>query len=218
MKKKRRSGERLIRLATADLAGGRPGEVSNGDNEEAVASVGDTGEGIVPGGEGSQETEQTTSLLDIGIGGTISTLLQVSDTEQEEGQVQEEEQQEEGDGRFEGANQHDGGKDEPTLWEVSDRDRGSSRLRVDAIWKGLTYHQEQTEGIVEFGGVCGQQFVFDLKSTGGQNNGEGEPEATVRGQSSCTKSVTDSHFPANATVSAKATFEFSLGSCETPGF
>lgn len=89
--------------------------MSDGDDEEAVASIGDTGEGIVPGGESSQETEETTGLLDVGVGVAVGTALQVCDTEQEEGQIQGEEQQEEGDGGLEGAEQHDGGEDEPAL-------------------------------------------------------------------------------------------------------
>lgn len=77
--------------------------MSDGDDEEAVASIGDTSEGIVPSGESSQETEETSGLLDIGVGVTVGTALQVGDTEQEEGQVQGEEQQEEGDGGPESA-------------------------------------------------------------------------------------------------------------------
>lgn len=106
---------RLIGLATAALAGGRPGEVSDGDDEEAVAGVGDTGKGVVPGSESGQETEQTTCLLNLGVGHVAGATLEVTNAEQQEGQVQEEEEQEECDGRFEGAEEHDGGEDEPSL-------------------------------------------------------------------------------------------------------
>lgn len=107
--------ELTVSLTTADTASGGPGEVSNGDDEEAVASIGNTSEGIVPGGESSQETEETTSLLNVSVGVAISTALQVGNTEQEESQVQGEEQQEEGDGGLESAEEHDGGEDEPAL-------------------------------------------------------------------------------------------------------
>lgn len=70
--------------------------MDDGKDEEAVAVVGDTRKSVVPGSESGQETEQTTSLGDVAVGGGTSTL-QVGDTEQEEGQVQEEEEQEEGD-------------------------------------------------------------------------------------------------------------------------
>ena len=89
--------------------------MSDGDDEEAVASIGDTSEGIVPGSESSQETEQTTGLLDVGVGVAVRTALQVGNTKQEEGQVQGEEEHEEGDGGLEGAEQHDGGENKPAL-------------------------------------------------------------------------------------------------------
>lgn len=87
-----------LALVAARTAGGRPGEVSNRDDEEAVAVVGQTGESVVPGGEGSEETEETTSHLHGLVDGTGRVTLDVGNTEQEEGQVQEEEQTEEGDG------------------------------------------------------------------------------------------------------------------------
>ena len=95
---KNRLCELTVSLTTADTASGRPGEVSDGDDEEAVAIIGDTSEGIVPGSESSQETEETTGLLDVGVGVAVRTALQVGNTEQEEGQVQGEEEHEEGDG------------------------------------------------------------------------------------------------------------------------
>lgn len=107
--------ELTLRLSTATQAGGRPGEVSNGDNEEAVAIIGDTGQGVVPRRKGGKQTKQTSSLLDVEIGLVVSTTLQIGDTEEQESQVQEEEEEEERDGRFEGAEQHDGGEDEPAL-------------------------------------------------------------------------------------------------------
>lgn len=98
IKKNAHANTRLIGLATAALAGGGPGEVSDGDYEEAVAGVGDTGKGVVPGSKGGQETEETTSLLDLGVGHVAGATLEVTDAEQQEGQVQEEEEQEESNG------------------------------------------------------------------------------------------------------------------------
>lgn len=103
-----------VGLVTAATASGRPGEVDDGKDEEAVAVVGDTSKSVVPGGESSQETEETTSLGDLGVGGGTSSL-QVGNTEQEEGQVQEEEEREEGDSGLQGAEEQDSGEDEPTL-------------------------------------------------------------------------------------------------------
>ena len=104
-----------VGLSTANTASGGPGEVSDGNDEEAIAVISKTSEGVVPGGEGSHETEEATGHLNVLVRVAVGTALQVADTEQEEGQVQGEEQEEEGDGRLEGAEQHDGGEDEPAL-------------------------------------------------------------------------------------------------------
>jgi hypothetical protein len=74
-----------------------------------------------------------------------------------------------------------------------------------------TYHQEETHGVIEFGGVirgCAKR-LFDLESTGGQDDSESEPETTVRGQSSGTESVTNSHFPRTRIVLAEVLIYFS---------
>lgn len=93
--------------------------MSNRYDEEAVAVVGQTGEGVVPGGERGQETEETTGHEDGLVGLVVGVPLDVTDTEQEEAQVEEEEQQEEGDGGAEGAEEQDGGEDEPALLELA---------------------------------------------------------------------------------------------------
>jgi len=104
-----------VGLATAGATGGRPREVSNRDDEEAVAVVGQTGKGVVPGGEGGEETEETTCHEHGLVGLVLGVTLDVTDTEQEEGKVKEEEQQEEGDSGAEGAEEQDGGEDKPAL-------------------------------------------------------------------------------------------------------
>lgn len=88
------------------------------DDEEAVAGIGDTGKSVVPSGEGGEETEEATSLQDLGVGGAVLGE-QVGDTQKQEGQVQEEEQEEESDCRLQGADDQDKGEDEPALFGVS---------------------------------------------------------------------------------------------------
>jgi hypothetical protein len=157
-------------LATAGTASGGPGEVGNGDDEEAVAVISQTSQGVVPSGERSQETEETTSLDDGRGRGAIGTD-QVANTQQQEGQVEEEEQQEEGNGRAEGAEEQDGGEDEPA-------------------------HQEQTHRIIEeVGTAIRLERRHDLEAARSQDDSESDPETTIRRQSSGTESVSDSHFP-----------------------
>lgn len=133
--------------------------------------IGDTSQGVVPGHEGSEQSEPTTSLDDIGVWSSIGGL-EVTNTEEEEGQIQEEEEEEECDSRAERANEQDEGKDEPA-------------------------HQEQTERIGEVVDASSITSVgsLDVEATRSQNNGESNPETTVGGESSGTKSVSNSHFP-----------------------
>lgn len=97
-------------------AGSRgPGEVGHRDYEEAVGVVGNTGQGVVPGGKGRHETEETTGHDDGRVGLALGVTVDVPNTQQQEGQVQEEEQQEEGHRRSQGAEEKDSGEDEPAL-------------------------------------------------------------------------------------------------------
>lgn len=171
-------------LATAATASGGPGEVSNRDDEEAVAVISQTSEGIVPSGERSQEAEETTSLDD-GSGGGAVGADQVADTQQQEGQIQEEEQQEEGNGRAEGAEEQDGGEDEPA-------------------------HEEQTHRVIEeVTTAILLERGHNLEAARSQDDSESDPETTVRGQSSGTESVSDSHFPGERQISIdRAVLEF----------
>jgi hypothetical protein len=161
----------LTRGLSTATGSGRPGEVSNRDDEEAVAAVGNTSQGVVPSGECSQETEETTRLDDGSVGLASRVPLQVTNTKQQEGQVQEQEEAEEGDSGPQGAEQQDGGEDEPA-------------------------QQVQSHRVVEHGGATGGfNRRLDLEPTGGQDNGERDPETSVGGQSSGTEGVSDSHFP-----------------------
>jgi hypothetical protein len=104
--------------------------VGNGNDEEAVAAVGNTGQGVVPGSEGCHETKETTGLDDGRVGLAGAVALDVADTEEEEGEIEEEEQQEESHSGSQGAEQQDGGEDEPALQTVS---RGCrQRTRTDS--------------------------------------------------------------------------------------
>jgi len=101
-------------LAALLLASLRPGEVDNGNDEERVASIGDTGQSVVPGSKCSKDAECATRFDAAGVGVTAG-VAEVADAEEEEGQVQSEEEEEEGHSGFEGADQEDEGKDEPAL-------------------------------------------------------------------------------------------------------
>lgn len=69
--------------------------MSDGDDEEAVAGVGNTGQGVVPGGKGRQQTEEATGLNDRRVGLARVVALNVANSEQQEGQVQSQEEREE---------------------------------------------------------------------------------------------------------------------------
>lgn len=62
---------------------------------------------------------------------------------------------------------------------------------------GSTHHEEQAERVSEHGqiAVLAHQGFLDLEATRGEDNADRDPETTVRGQSSGTKSVANSHFP-----------------------
>jgi hypothetical protein len=88
--------------------------VDHRDDEKAVARVCNTSKGIVPRGKGSEDAEGTTGTQTGGLR-TFGGVLQEGDAEHEEGEVEGEEEEEEGDCGFEGAEEEDGGEDEPTL-------------------------------------------------------------------------------------------------------
>ena len=60
----------------------------------------------------------------------------------------------------------------------------------------VAHHEVETERVVEAVGVTfGLQTTHDVEATWCEDDAEGDPETAVRGQSSSTKGVTDSHFP-----------------------
>ena len=60
----------------------------------------------------------------------------------------------------------------------------------------MTDHQEKTELVIESSGTRRHELSFDVKAAGCEDDGEREPETAVGGERSCTKGVSDSHFPA----------------------
>lgn len=104
-----------VGLAASLAASGRPREVHNRDNEETVAGVRHTGEGIVPRGKRGQQTEETTSHDNGRIGLAFSVAVLVANSEQQEGDVQEKEDRKEGHSGLQGTEEQHCGKDEPRL-------------------------------------------------------------------------------------------------------
>lgn len=97
----------------------------------------------------------------------------------QECQVEREEEQEEHDGRTKRAEQENGREDEPARQEEADCAVG--HLGIGA-------------GGRERGGVVWAALAQDVP-VGSQENAVGDPEATIRGQSSSTEGVANSHFP-----------------------
>lgn len=88
--------------------------MGNGDSEEAVGALEETSHGVPPSDEGSDETEDTSDLDGGSVNVTGGILLEVTDSEEEEGDVEEDEERAEGNGGLEGAEAEKEGKDEPT--------------------------------------------------------------------------------------------------------
>lgn len=107
----------LVELARGGTTLGGPREVSDRDDEEAVAVVCDTSKGIVPGQERSKNTKDTAGLDETLLGSVGSGIgsCEISGTEAQECQIQGEEEGEEGNGGLERADKQDGGEDEPAL-------------------------------------------------------------------------------------------------------
>ena len=64
--------------------------------------------------------------------------------------------------------------------------------------EGATDHQKEAERVIEHGRgtvACGFEGIHHLESARSKNDGERDPESTVRGQSRGAKSVPDRHFP-----------------------
>jgi hypothetical protein len=168
--------------------------VSNRNDKEAVAGVSNTGQGVVPGQESGEQCKESTSLDDAlsRVAGRVAD--EVTDTKQQEGEIQREEEGEERDGGSQGANQKDEGKDEPAL--------PLSACSSLSSWNA-SYHQEDTQRVIEHGRAAfigRYESGLNIKSTGGEDDGESNPETTIRRQSSGTKRVSNGHFPVTKSV------------------
>lgn len=99
-----------------------PREMKNGYQEETVASVRNTGQHVPPSDECSNNAEGTTCDVEImvGRGDAINGCgVHVAGGEHEEGNPHREEEGGESDGRSEGKQPEDEGKNEPALHMVS---------------------------------------------------------------------------------------------------
>ena len=90
---------------------------------QPVGAVRNTGKRVIPSSKCSHETESTTGDDAITLGGT-TVILEVTDSEHEEGHIERKKQEEESHSRSERAEQQEEGEDEPA-------------------------HQEETEGVEE---------------------------------------------------------------------
>ncbi len=101
-------------LCAGSLSLLRPWEVSDRNDEEAVGSIGDTGQSVVPGSKGGEDAKCPAGAGAAWAWGAVDRT-QISDTQEKEGEVEHEEEEEEGNGRFQGADQEKEGEDEPAL-------------------------------------------------------------------------------------------------------
>jgi len=145
------TGRRVVNLVATLAALLRPGEVSHGDDEEAVGAVRNTSQCVIPGGKGGHETEGTTSNNAVALR-TGGIGIQVANPQHEESHVEGKEEEEEGHGRSERAEKQDEGEDEPA-------------------------HEEKTELVVKLALL--DKRCFNGESTGSENDSEGDPETTV---------------------------------------
>lgn len=156
------------------------------DDEEGVAAVCDTGQGVVPGNECSKNAKDATSL-DAGSVGSSGVVLQVSNAKHQECHVKSEEEGEEGDSRAERADQQQKGKDEPAL--------SNGQYMVGARAMTSTHHEVEAERVVKGAGARSLEGRGNLETAGGKDNGSANPKATVRRKRSSTKGVAHGHFP-----------------------
>lgn len=108
------AGLLVVDLLSSLTALVRPWEVGDWDDEEGVGTVGNTGEGIVPGDESGEDAKDTAGL-DAGGVWCAGAVLKVADSEHEEGQVQGEKEGEKGHCGAESADEEEEGEDEPSL-------------------------------------------------------------------------------------------------------
>lgn len=133
-----------------------PGEVCDGDEEEAVRRMSaksncvwlesegipvgwlqETSKGVVPGRKCGQDTKRTACNVQAAVRRFgLDVVEVVAECQAEECQVKREEQEEEGNGRFERAYHHEEGEDEPALEETSQRCDSQTCLMTSDLRRG----------------------------------------------------------------------------------
>jgi len=97
----------------------RPWKVEDRDNKEAVGRVGHASESVVPSPESGQ-TSKGAASLDATVLRFLAIVLEIANTQEEEGQVKPEEEQGKHNGRLERTEKEEEGEDEPSLDSLAD--------------------------------------------------------------------------------------------------
>ncbi|OAX76899.1 hypothetical protein ACJ72_08808 [Emergomyces africanus] len=90
----------------------------NGDDEEAVAGIGDTGQSIVPRQKRTNDSETTARLDERRVGRQLRCQEEVAKSKHQECQIESDEHETECHGGFECADKEDGCENPPTLKSV----------------------------------------------------------------------------------------------------
>jgi hypothetical protein len=91
--------------------------MQNRNDEERVASICNTGKGVIPSGECGQNAECASRADAAGVG-VATAVAEVADAKHEESHVKREEEEEEGDRGLQRAQKQDEREDEPALWSL----------------------------------------------------------------------------------------------------
>ena len=129
----------------------------------------------------------------------LCIVVEVGDGKEEKGEVEGEEEGEECDSGFEGAQEEDEGEDEPALPANWLECKILGRVVGEVFVGGGRGAYEEIEGervVKGLNTTLSLNCLDDLKSTGSQDDGKGEPEAAVRGEGCGAKGVANCHFPA----------------------
>lgn len=83
--------------------------------QPCITVVRDPSIGIIPRQKGRQDGKEPTSLDQIRVRLAARATVEVSNPQEENADVDDQEEREEGDSGFQGAEEHEGGEDEPAL-------------------------------------------------------------------------------------------------------
>lgn len=118
----------------------------DGNRDIPIRIIRNARQRVIPRRKRRQQTKEASRLDDRGIGLARRVPMQVSDAEEQKGEVEGEEEGKKGDGGAEGAEEDDGGEDEPALrlrWLVDDIRRVEWRNEGSV---GM-YHEEESERV-----------------------------------------------------------------------